>query len=599
MTCRPDKVLFAAFLALLALPALAGSQDDPLVDAVLAIERGDGVSAEIAARQALKAGKPPTAVAAFLGEAAMLQDNADEARRWLGPGDFDAASAQRGFHALGRLEMEAGNYGAAAEAFNQALQHGGDDARLWVDIGRMRYLAGEQHIAGDAVSRALALDPDEPQALAFQAQLVRDSQGLAAALPWFERAMKRAPADLDLLGEYAATLGELGRYKDMLRVARRMAGINRAHPRAYFLQAVLAARAGDDDLARRLLWRTADAYADVPAAMLLEGVLEYRSGNPALAVEKFAELARRQPDNEMVDRLLARALLANGDASEVIARYAALAQTSGASAYTLTLVGRAYEQVGRRDLAAPFLDRAARTASRSVGPMPATEEGELAIYRFGADSARADVAVPLLRKMLADGRAGEVGTYVLQLRERFPGSADIEVLIGDADLLAGDLGSAFDSYRSAGQVRWTAALATRIALTQRQRGQDPGAEATLSRYLDQHPLNRAIAMQLGRAAAARGDWRGATELLGRAAGQPGSDRDPALLSDLAEAQLRSGNSPAALASARRAYQIQRASPRATGVLAQALQASGEQRNGARVLLTKARELGATPALAQR
>ena len=35
-------------------------------------------------------------------------------------------------------------------------------------------------------------------------------------LPWFERGCKSAPNDVPLLEEYALTLGEAGRYRDML-----------------------------------------------------------------------------------------------------------------------------------------------------------------------------------------------------------------------------------------------------------------------------------------------------------------------------------------------------------------------------------------------
>ena len=114
MTCRPDKVLLAALLALLALPALAVPGGDPFSEAARAIERGDGIAAEVAARGALRAGAPEDAAAAYLGEAAMVEGDLDEARRWLEPGRFDASSAARGFHALGRLELAAGDFGAAA-----------------------------------------------------------------------------------------------------------------------------------------------------------------------------------------------------------------------------------------------------------------------------------------------------------------------------------------------------------------------------------------------------------------------------------------------------------------------------------------------------
>ena len=44
MTFRPDRALLALLLAALALPALAGGQDDPLAEAAAAIERGDGIA---------------------------------------------------------------------------------------------------------------------------------------------------------------------------------------------------------------------------------------------------------------------------------------------------------------------------------------------------------------------------------------------------------------------------------------------------------------------------------------------------------------------------------------------------------------------------
>jgi Flp pilus assembly protein TadD len=599
MTCRPDKALLAVLLAGLALPALAGGGGDPLAEAAAAIERGDGVAAEVAAQRALDAGEPHAAVNAYLGQAALLQGDPDEARRWLAPGAFDAASAQRGFHALGNLELSSGRFGPAAMAFDRALAAGKPDARLWVDIGRLRYQAGEQHLAADAVERALAIDANEPRALQFQAELIRDAQGLAAALPWFEHAARVAPKDLAVLGEYAATLGDLGRYRDMLAVARTMVKIDRTDPRAYFLQAVLAARAGQDELARRLLWSTKGAYDDTPAGALVAGVLEYRAGSTELAVDRFDKLAGLQPDNETVVRLLCSALLADGDANEVVARYAARAARPDASPYLLTLVARAYERIDRRDLAAPLLDRAARAADALPGPMGTSERGELAIYRWGDDPTAADVAVPTLRKLLSEGRAAEAADYAAKLRRRYPNSSDIEVLAGDVALLGGDPPAALELYRSAKRVRWTSALALRIAAAERRRGREGAAEAELADYLAQHPQDRAMAAVVGRTAARQGDWRRAALLLGYAALLPGGAADPRLVADLAEAQLHLGDRVRALANARRAYALQRTSPRATSVLAAAMAAGEGPAEGAGLLLAKARALGAEPALALR
>ena len=125
----------------------------------------------------------------------------------LGKGDFSPKSAAHGFHMLGRLEMRVGNLPAAGKAFDRSFAALPDNSDLWVDIGRLRYQGGEQAQAIEASKRAVDLDETNPEALLLRAQLVRDSEGLAAALPWFEAGIEQSPGDLDLLGDYAATLG--------------------------------------------------------------------------------------------------------------------------------------------------------------------------------------------------------------------------------------------------------------------------------------------------------------------------------------------------------------------------------------------------------
>jgi predicted Zn-dependent protease len=231
--------------------------------------------------------------------------------------------------------------------------------------------------------------------------------------------------------------------------------------------------------------------------------------------------------------------------------------------------------------------------------MGTSERGELAIYRWGDDPTAADVAVPTLRKLLSEGRTAEAADYAAKLRRRYPNSSDIEVLAGDVALLGGDAPAALALYRSAKRVRWTSALALRIAAAERRLGREGAAEAELADYLTQHPQDRAMAAVVGRTAAAHGEWRRAALLLGHAALLPGGPADPRLIADLAEAQLHLGDRERALANARRAYALQRTSPRATSVLAAAMAAGEGPAEGAGLLLAKARALGAEPALASR
>jgi cellulose synthase operon protein C len=511
MTCRPDLRfhLLACAALLLSAAAAAVPTTDALREAAVALERGDGIAAEVAARRALDEGVERHEVTALLGEAELLQGELGDARRWLAAGEFSGPTRERGFHALGRLEMAEGDLAAAAEAFDRALDGGRGSARLWADIGRLRYRAGQHDLALEAAAKAVAIDPSEPRALEFQAQLTRDSRGLVAALPWFERALGQAPDDIGLLGEYAATLGEAGRNKEMLRVARRMVELDPRHPRAYYLQAVLAARANHDDLARRLLARTNGAYDDIPAGELLAGILELRTGNAALAIDRFDALARRQPENAAAQQLLGRALLSHGEANEVVGRFRAAADRPGASPYLLALVGRAYEQMDERADAARYLDRAAHAGPSAIGVLP------VALDQLD-DLLGAGSSVAQVRQLLAQGRNGEAVALAGQARERYQGSIDVEILAGDVALLSGDPASALASYRRAAIVRRDFGLVEKMVVAEQRLGREEAATALLSDYLAQNPCSAPASEMLGRMMARRGDDRRAGLLLAHA-----------------------------------------------------------------------------------
>ncbi len=513
MIFRPKTSLVTLSLcfAVLGGVGLAAGSDDPLQEAVEAIDRRDGIAAEMASRRALDRGASRADVAAYIGEAELLQGDFGDARQWLESGEFSADSYERGYYALARLEISEGDYQSAENAFGQILAKGTENALIWVDLGRMRYRQGDHLAALEAAQEAVEINPQEPRALEFLAQLVRDAQGLNASLPLFREALEHAPGDVGLLGQYAATLGDAGEHEAMLRAVRRLVDADGSDPKAYYLQSILAARAGENDLARRLLWKSDETYRHSAAGLMLTAILEYRSGNYALAVEEFDTLRRMYPMNETALLLYGRALLANGEGNEVVALLEARALSPSASPYLLMLVGRAHEQLGQRAQAAEFLDRAMRLGETS---QPTAYIAFTQVTRLSA----ADNPADQLRFLLEKGEAAQARLLIDGLLEQFPGSADLHMLAGDVELLASDAPAALSHYRKVMQVRSNWPLIRRMVAAQHMQ-QDPGVTTqSLQLHLIGNPRAKEAAYMLAQAYRDAGSAQQAQELLNYANG---------------------------------------------------------------------------------
>lgn len=557
MICRPKTSLWPVLLCLAGGFTLAGCNaadlaEPPMQRALAALDRGDGFGAELALRELIDSGTPVEEIAAYLGQAELQQGQPVEARRWLGTGQFSRDTAGHGFHMLGRLEMREGNLPQAGMAFDRAIRFMPDSPRLWADIGRLRYRGGEHMLALEAGKKAVESGTDDPEALLFRGQLVRDAAGMRAALPWFERAVKARPAQLDLLAEYAATLGEAGEVSEMLEVVRTMTAQDPGYLRAYFLQSVVAARAGQYGLARKLLLRSGSEAGNTPAGLLLAGIIDLETGNYASAAQGLDRLYLLQPENRQVRDLLARALAMGGSHRELVHRFDSAARMTSASPYLQTLVARAHEALGDRRAAAAFIDLAARNRSGNlVALRPAPN--------FAGSSARnassGDDALGLVRSLITAGNPAAANRAAQGFLGRFPGSADALAMAGDAALAAGNPGRAQELYQQSALVRQSWPLVRRRIAAYREAGKGGDADALLASYLAGHPSAAEAAVLLARSRYERGLLAQSAMLLDHAL-QVGGDRDPGVLALRAVIARRLEQPGIARTMARRAYEVQ-------------------------------------------
>lgn len=535
-----------------------------------ALARGDGIDAEVKLRAALDTGVPAADVNALMGKALMIQHRRERARPWLETGRFSPATAAMGWRTLASLERQDGDLAASGRAYDRALAITPRDATLWVEIGRLRYAGGEHVLAIEAAEHALALNPASVRALEFRGQLVRDWYGLLAALPWFERAIVNDPADVPVLLEYAATLGELGRASECVTVTRRVLQLSPANPKAYYLQAVLAARAGNHALARSLLERTRGKLDTLPGVQMVRGVVELAARNPSAAAEAFEAVLRLRPENETARELLARAILMAGQYRYATLRFAPEIAAGQASPGLLLSVARGWELLGDRQRAGELLDRAARPPEHSL-------------WTLGRSGP--------IGRMLEQGQSAAGETAAEASRRSNLGSYDAQALAGDVQLAMGHVVEAQERYVLASRIRLSESLFERRLATFAMARDATGARELVEGYLRQNPTSRPALRAAAALALQEGDLVRARTIL-RWLRDNGQDRDVALLSDLAILEARSGDRAEAVDAARTAYRLQRSSPAATRALAISYAASGGHPTQERALLEKVRALKA-------
>lgn len=519
MICSSSTIFrrkaFAAICALAVLangPVRGDATPDSVIKARAALAKGDGIAAEVPLRLALRNGLAPDAARAELGEALLLQGNRREAREVLFGGEFAPESAARGWQMRGRLELAEGRLAQAGQAFDQSYRLDPEKASLWTDIGRLRFIGGEHAQAIEAAERAVKLDPKDPRALELRGLLIREQFGLQSALPWFEAGLHVAPNDIGLLGEYAATLGDLGQYRAMLVVCRKLAKVDPGNVRALYLQAVLAARAGQTTLARTILQKAGAALRDMPSAIMLNGILEFRAGNANLAVEHFDRLVRMQPDNLQARLMLVRALRARKLDRQAVEAAGVWANLDLAPPYLLQLTGEAYRGLGRKAEAAALLERASEDGQQPSEVLPTGQP--LGVWAIGYREAPnlASNAVPYIRALIEEGDNQQAIAVADRLKLANPGAAEAWLLAGDARLIANDAIGALDQYGRAALIRFNLPTLQRIDHAMRLLGRDADANAMTARYLRQNPGSPQALKLLSNGRAAVGDMAGAQRI---------------------------------------------------------------------------------------
>jgi Flp pilus assembly protein TadD len=539
----------------------------------------DGIAAEA---ELERSGIAADRLGGARSRALFLQGNLDDA---LAEAEAAPATDRLAVRTRARILAVQGQRGAAEALLGNLIAAHPEDAAAEVDLGRLRLDAGDIGGAAAAAAQAVRLAPADPQALTLQGEVVRIRFGLVAALPWFTAALQSDAYYHPALIEDAATLGDLGRYTDMLAATRKALAAKPNSPQALYLQAVLAARAGKSGLARMLFERAGPIDRSIAGAMLVSGAIDARDGRSEQAIGDARRLVDAQPMNLSARRLLAGALLRSGDAQGALELLSPMIVRSDADTYTLTLAARAAEAGGDRVRAGALLDRAgfgARQPSDAFAIDASRASFEQAAALAPDDSA---AAIAVIRARIATGDAASGIDRATALAAGAPGDPHIQRALGDALAAAGRGGDAVAAYTRAADLAFDEPTMLRLIDTLGRTGRTQEAAATLALYLQQNPQS-VVAQQL------RAHWQVASgegakavpvlEALRRVTGT----RNIMLLTDLTLAHIAKGEAKVARRFAQAGYGLAPLDPAMVDAYGLAL-AADKDMVGARQLFAKA------------
>ena len=521
----------------------------------VAIALGDGVGAEAAVNGALAAGGNAAALRPLLARAFAMQGEGQRALETIDGGAIIPEMVGEAAWVAGDVHLANGDLVAARDAYDRAVREMPRNSALWVDVARFRDASADTAGARDAVDFAIELDKANSAALAYKANLIRTEQGLKASLPWYDQALAADPDNADALIDQAATLGDLGRYRDMLTALRHAATIVPGNPRIYYLQAVLAARANNYRLARSLLQRTRGEIDDLPGFMLLSAVVELELGGEAVAATWADRLLVEQPHNFTARRVLAAANWGDGDADGAIEALMPIVTRDDADSWSLVLAARAASELDRRGAASDYLARAAALTRGEAVPFAADYDYGVLSQAADAQPLNPGIAIPAIGADILRGNSERGVARAVRLRDANRGVTDAHILLGDAAMAAGRFDVAVQAYRTARDLDAGERTTLRLANALFRAGDTAGSSAAILALRDSQPSSIAADRLAGHLAMDIEHWDEAIAHFERVRGRIGN-RDAVILRELARAWAAKGDAVRALALIDRAYRLQ-------------------------------------------
>jgi len=319
--------------------ALRDSPSDPdLLELLARVRLGlaDG-DATIATLNRLAAvGRLPKDAALLYAEAELQRDAPEEALHRLADDDSAAAWRIRALAAIRQEDRE-----QAGQAFLAGTRAPGPKSELYVNYAY--FLLEDDNLVGarHAVNATMAERGDAIDSMLLDARVSQREGRNSDALKRYREILTRFPGHRDALLGAISVLGEAGQIAEVEKLVAQGVANAPGDPEFTYLTARLAAEKQDWVAVRRTLQPAEMSLSDFPEASALYSQAMLEMGQAEQARARLVGLLRNDPDNALVRRLYARALLALKDNAEARIVIEPLATGEDATSEDLELYRRA------------------------------------------------------------------------------------------------------------------------------------------------------------------------------------------------------------------------------------------------------------------
>ena len=569
------------------------------------LTQGELVAAEVALSEALRLGVNRAEVVVPLAQAVVNQgrpqDLLSDPRFEVGGLPPDVQTSLLLVRAAAASDV--GKVGESLRAIEQARALDPGRPESWLAEVPVRIRAREFALARAAADKAVALAPNQAEALYSRGQVAHAQADLDDAQVWYGKALKAEPAHTEAL------VSRAGLWLDRNRLTEAQADVSAlmrgspAEPRGAYLQAQLAERRGDVAAARSAYLSVTNLLDPVPMEflryrpqLLMLGGLSHFSLRQFEKAVPYLELVQRQQPGSPVAKVLARIQVEQkyGErAAETLATYLRATPVDVQAAAMLASLyidqkrySRAVQvaQEGLRQRDDADLRALLGLSLLGSGKVPeAVVELEAVLAREPGQARAGTALVAVYQQSGQPARAARLAGQMLQ---REPRNAGMHILHGQNLAAAGDAAASRQAFEAALAITPDAPLAQiGLARLQAASGQIDAAVGRLNSVLAQHKDHPESLLELALLAERQNKLADAQRWLERADDNSGPDAIQAGLA-LVDFHLRHGQAAGARAALSR---LTGKAPDSLPVLLASARvyASGGDRSGARAVLSRA------------